>query len=48
MECSSNGKTIFPALQAVNYIGWGDMGLCGLLVTQDKTYAVTNVMKSRE
>ncbi|HOR81018.1 MAG TPA: aminopeptidase P family N-terminal domain-containing protein [Sphaerochaeta sp.] len=28
-----------------NYIGWGDMGLCGLLVTQDETYAVTNVIE---
>lgn len=28
-----------------NYIGWGDMGLCGLLVTQSNTYAITNVIE---
>ncbi|HPZ15111.1 MAG TPA: aminopeptidase P family N-terminal domain-containing protein [Sphaerochaeta sp.] len=28
-----------------NYLGWGEMGLCGLLVTADNTYAVTNAIE---
>lgn len=28
-----------------NYLGWGDMGLCGLLVTQAETHAITSVIE---
>jgi Xaa-Pro dipeptidase len=30
-----------------NYLGWGEMGNCGLLVTLDKTYAITNVIEKQ-
>jgi Xaa-Pro aminopeptidase len=30
-----------------NYVGAGDLGNCGLLVTQDEHYAVTNTIESR-
>ncbi|MFA5447829.1 MAG: M24 family metallopeptidase [Sphaerochaeta sp.] len=28
-----------------NYLGWGEMGLCGLLVTANDTHAVTNIIE---
>lgn len=28
-----------------SYLGWGEMGNCGLLVTPDKTFAVTNMIE---
>jgi Xaa-Pro aminopeptidase len=30
-----------------NYLGWGEMGNCGLLVTADTTYAVTNIIEKQ-
>ncbi len=30
-----------------NYLGWGEMGLCGLLVTSDQTFAVTNIIEKQ-
>lgn len=28
-----------------NYLGWGEMGNCGLLVTQDQIHAITNMIE---
>ena len=30
-----------------NYLGWGEMGNCGLLVTQSETHAVTNMIEKQ-
>jgi len=30
-----------------NYLGWGEMGNCGLLVTQIKTHSITNVIEKQ-
>ncbi len=33
-------------LGGINYVGLGDMGNCGLLVTQDALHAITNVIEA--
>lgn len=30
-----------------NYLGWGEMGMCGLLVTQSDTYSITNIIEKQ-
>ncbi|MFI3250656.1 MAG: aminopeptidase P family N-terminal domain-containing protein, partial [Eubacteriales bacterium] len=30
----------------INYVGLGEMGNCGLLITRDATYAVTNIVEA--
>lgn len=30
-----------------NYLGWGEMGTCGLLVTQSETHSITNIIEKQ-
>ncbi|HKM07779.1 MAG TPA: M24 family metallopeptidase [Sphaerochaeta sp.] len=30
-----------------NYLGWGEMGMCGLLVTQSETHSITNIIEKQ-
>jgi len=30
-----------------NYLGWGELGLCGLLVTQKGTFAITSIIEAQ-
>lgn len=30
-----------------NYLGWGEMGTCGLLVTQAETHSITNIIEKQ-